>query len=72
MKSLPDYHEFQIYTKTPLKSLFTAASKDALDLLEKMLVFDPLKRITAEDVSVAGGEIGGSECALACMCEKVD
>ena len=52
MTSLPDYHEFQKFPKTPLKTLFTAASNDALDLLEKMLLFDPLRRIDAEEVSL--------------------
>ncbi|KAJ3085482.1 TFIIH complex serine/threonine-protein kinase subunit kin28 [Quaeritorhiza haematococci] len=49
LKSLPDYHEFQVFPKTPLRSLFTAAGNDAIDLLEKMLVYDPLRRITAQD-----------------------
>lgn len=48
---LPDKKsiEFQMYPRTPLKTLFTAAGDDALDLLEKMLVYDPTKRITAFD-----------------------
>ncbi|KAJ3409222.1 TFIIH complex serine/threonine-protein kinase subunit kin28 [Chytridiales sp. JEL 0842] len=48
---LPDKKNLQFppYPKTPLKTLFTAAGDDALDLLEKMLIFDPLKRITAQE-----------------------
>ncbi|KAK9761447.1 TFIIH complex serine/threonine-protein kinase subunit kin28 [Basidiobolus ranarum] len=47
MTELPDYIPFKQYPKTPLKSLFTAAGADALDLMEKMLVYDPSKRISA-------------------------
>ncbi len=49
MKNLPDYTEFQNFPRTPLKSLFTAAGSDALDMLEKMLTYDPARRITAEE-----------------------
>ncbi|KAI9206201.1 kinase-like domain-containing protein [Polychytrium aggregatum] len=35
--------------KPPLLSLFSAAGEDVLDLLESMLIYDPLKRITAND-----------------------
>nr|CAG8530391.1 8101_t:CDS:10 [Entrophospora candida] len=34
--------------KVPFSEKFTNADPDALDLLEKMLVFDPIKRINAE------------------------
>ena len=44
---LPGYFDFKKYPKTPLKQLFTAASNDTLDLLEKMFMYDPQKRITA-------------------------
>lgn len=47
MTSLPDYVPFKMYPKVPLRQYFTAAGADALDLLEKMLVFDPSKRWTA-------------------------
>ena len=33
--------------RVPFEKLYTNASKEAIDLLEKMLVFDPRKRITA-------------------------
>ena len=44
LKSLPDYYEFEKFARTPLRTIFTAASPTALDLLEKMLTYDPLKR----------------------------
>ena len=50
MKTLPDYHELPVYPRTPLKSLFTAATSEALDLLEKMLYYDPLKRPSSQQV----------------------
>lgn len=46
---LPDYVSYQKYPKTPLNTLFTAASKDAIDLMEKMFVYDPLKRPSCEE-----------------------
>ena len=49
MTSLPDYVAFRQYPKTPLRRLFTAASDDTLDLLGKMLAYDPRQRITAQD-----------------------
>ncbi|KAI9347203.1 kinase-like domain-containing protein, partial [Zopfochytrium polystomum] len=51
LNDLPDKKnlEFPMFPRTPLKTLFTAAGDDALDLLEKMLVYDPVKRITAFD-----------------------
>lgn len=44
--TLPNYVKYPIYNKMPFKTIFTAASDDAIELLEKMLVFDPTKRIT--------------------------
>jgi serine/threonine protein kinase len=47
---LPGYVEFE-YTPAPSKAdLFRGASAGALDLLTKMLEFDPKKRISANDV----------------------
>ncbi|RUP02435.1 kinase-like domain-containing protein [Jimgerdemannia flammicorona] len=49
MSDLPEYVPFEPRPKVPLRHYFTAASADTLDLLAKMLVFDPNKRITAHD-----------------------
>lgn len=49
MNLLPDYIEFKRFPKVPLGQYFTAAGPDALSLLEKMLVFDPNRRWTAEE-----------------------
>ncbi|KAH7549377.1 hypothetical protein ACOSP7_025873 [Xanthoceras sorbifolium] len=45
---LPDYVEYQYVAAPPLRSLFPTASDDALDLLSKMLTYDPKARITAQ------------------------
>lgn len=49
MSKLPGYFEFKKYPRTPLRQLFSAASDDALDLLERMFIYDPQRRITALD-----------------------
>ncbi|KAL1915564.1 uncharacterized protein VTP21DRAFT_6688 [Calcarisporiella thermophila] len=49
MTNLPDYVSFKTFPKVPLRTYFSAAGNDALDLLEKMLQFDPNKRISARD-----------------------
>lgn len=41
------------FPKTPLRELFTAASADCLNLLNKCLIYDPKRRISAKDVSIA-------------------
>ncbi|CAI5462375.1 unnamed protein product [Closterium sp. Yama58-4] len=47
MQCLPDYVHFNFCPAPPLKSHFPMAGDDALDLLSRMLTFDPNKRITA-------------------------
>lgn len=49
MRLLPDYVAFPPQAKPPLKGIFNAAPDDALDLLEAMLTFDPLRRIAARE-----------------------
>lgn len=48
-KALPDYRPFESFPKQNLSLLFTAASKEAIDLLSACLRYDPLKRISAQD-----------------------
>ncbi|OMH79936.1 putative tubulin-tyrosine ligase [Zancudomyces culisetae] len=46
MTQLPDFVEMKKYPKAQLNLLFTAASPNALDLLGRMLCYNPSKRIT--------------------------
>ncbi|EPQ30760.1 uncharacterized protein PFL1_01661 [Pseudozyma flocculosa PF-1] len=46
-KTLPDFVQFERFPKQPLGELFSAASSEALDFLQKCLLYDPLKRLTA-------------------------
>ncbi|KAI8074691.1 kinase-like domain-containing protein [Gongronella butleri] len=48
MTSLSDYIQFKSFPKVSLHQYFIAASHDAIDLLEKMLVYDPKRRWPAE------------------------
>lgn len=41
--------KLKYFPQTNLKNIFTAVSEDALDLLEKMLQFDPSKRINVNE-----------------------
>jgi hypothetical protein len=51
MMALPDYVSLPVHPKpySP-RQQFTAASDDALDLLFKCFVMNPLQRITAREV----------------------
>ncbi|KAL1518247.1 hypothetical protein ABEB36_001896 [Hypothenemus hampei] len=44
VKMLSDYMEFKTFPSIPLKSIFTAAGDDLLDLLEAMLALNPIAR----------------------------
>lgn len=44
LKTLSDYIEFKPFTPIPLKNIFTAAGDDLLDILEGLLVLNPIKR----------------------------
>lgn len=50
MTSLPDYVPFNHCPPTPFRNLFTAAGDDAIDLLSKLMKFNPLERLTAAEV----------------------
>ncbi|ORX57473.1 Pkinase-domain-containing protein [Hesseltinella vesiculosa] len=49
MTSLPDFIQFRVFPKVALHQYFIAAGRDAIDLLEKMLVFDPRKRWSTDE-----------------------
>lgn len=49
-KNVQDYiHQLGLIPKIPFTDIFPQANPQALDLLEKMLMFDPQERITVED-----------------------
>ena len=50
MKSLPDYVDFKKFPRIPFSEIFSAASDDLLDLLEKLFLYDPVLRIDATQV----------------------
>ncbi len=45
---LPDYVAFRSYPGTPLQDIFIAAGPDLIQLLERLLAFDPNKRWTSQ------------------------
>lgn len=47
MTTLPNFVKLPKYARVPLKTIFTGASNDAIELLERMLVYDPEKRISS-------------------------
>jgi cyclin-dependent kinase 7 len=47
--SLPGYVPFEVVPAPPLSGTFTAADEHALDLLSRMLTYDPAQRISAAD-----------------------
>lgn len=49
VSELPDYIAFHVQPTPPLSRLFTAASEDTLELLDKFLTLNPATRITAPD-----------------------
>jgi cyclin-dependent kinase 7 len=46
-RKLNDFFEFKPQPKQDLRALFTAAPSSAIELLQKLLLFDPKRRITA-------------------------
>nr|CAH7741911.1 unnamed protein product [Callosobruchus chinensis] len=49
VKQLSDYIDFKPLPSIPLKNIFTAAGDDLLDLIEAMLVLNPIKRKEASE-----------------------
>lgn len=49
ISSLPDYFKPKKHKGADLSLIFSAAGKESLDLLQKMLTFNPKKRISAAD-----------------------
>lgn len=49
LKSLSDYIDFKPFANVPLKNIFTAAGDDLLDVIEGLLVLNPLKRMACTE-----------------------
>jgi serine/threonine protein kinase len=50
MKYLKNYIPFEEFQSTPFKVFFSTGSEDEIDLISKLLVIDPNKRITCDEV----------------------
>lgn len=57
-ESLPTYTPFEPRPPPPLSQYFPAAPPHAVDLLARMLRFDPAKRVTAAEVRERGARAG--------------
>lgn len=55
MNSLVDFVEFKKFPRIPFSEIFSAAGDDLLDLLEKLFLYNPVKRINATDVRTIEG-----------------
>lgn len=44
--------KFPNYPKTPLQKLMPHASNDCIDIMDKMMIWDPAKRLTCRSVDV--------------------
>lgn len=49
MKDLSDFVEFKKFARIPFEEIFSAASDDLLNLLEKLFFYDPARRVTATE-----------------------
>lgn len=49
LKNLRDWHEFPQWTHQDLSKVFPTLEQPGLDLLKCMLIYDPVKRISAKD-----------------------
>eukprot|EP00474_Spongospora_subterranea_P002996 CRZ03454.1 hypothetical protein [Spongospora subterranea] len=49
MTALPGFAQFEARPPSPLSAMFPGVAPSAIDLLSRMLAFDPLKRISAKD-----------------------
>ena len=53
MTALPDFIQYNKFPGTPLNQIFSAASDDVLEVLDKMLTLNPSGRCTASRVKKA-------------------